>query len=95
VFSLSAARTPPLLQSYVLDRAVIGQHRDNGIAMADVGRPPGHHGGMCRKLVGSCPGAIANGETMACFEQTARHRAAQIAETNEPGVHIHASPDTT
>jgi hypothetical protein len=37
---------------------------------------------MCRKLVGSCPGAIANSETMACFEQTARHRAAQIAETN-------------
>ena len=34
-------------------------------------------------------------QTVACFEQTARYRAAQIAETNEPDVHINASPDTT
>jgi hypothetical protein len=44
----------------------------HGLAMADVGRPFG---------------AIVDCEAMAGFEQTAQHRAAQVAETDEPDVH--------
>jgi hypothetical protein len=65
----------------MLDCVVIGEHGNDGIAVTDVGRPLDHHGAIHRKLVGSCAGTIVDRKTMARFEQTTRHRAAHVAET--------------
>jgi hypothetical protein len=74
-------------ENHALDRFVIAQHRDQGIAVASVSDPRGDPRALRRQGLRLAMGAIVNDDAMAGLQQVQRHWRTHVAEPDEAHIH--------
>ena len=76
-----------VLVNHLLERPVICQHRENGVALARVPRRQGGLRPFRRQRVGLRTGPIIDGDIVSGLEQVGRHAGAHMPQPNKTDVH--------
>jgi hypothetical protein len=79
------------IENNLLDRRVVAQHRDEGIAAASVGDSIGDLRAFCRQGFRLAARAIVDDDAMAGLEQVQRDRRTHVTEPNESYFHFQSS----
>src|SRR5579862_5597676 len=78
-------------ENNALDRCVVAQHRDEGVAAAGIGYTIGDARTLCRQGFRLAALAIVDDDAMAGLDQIERHRRPHVAEANEANIHVRSS----
>ena len=78
----------------LLHRIVVGEHRDNDVALARACRAARDFRPFVPQFLGSAPSAVVDEDAMARLQEVTRHRLPNSPEANKPDFHRVSAPSS-